>query len=309
MDFQIIFDNEFFHYAQLHDLLAGKGVYNIQETFQEMVFKPLNQPFKEIINPKNIKNLLSAKDEKRILQDIKKNLNQFLEEAKKYSSSKSEILPVETEIIEKLSLILHLNSELRSIDLDSELYQELSKYLPNTDFEQAILVSWVFVHNIGKLNNQNNYELRTRSLIDDWHLTKYIHIVLKSFIPDNDEELIEKLSLIKILVKYQNLFGTISLSNNVEPPYIVRLMSDPEVQQFLYFNRYQNILWFSAERFKILVRWLLLITTIQSLLLKKQIATSVIEKTSKIINEWLEAADISGYQVQKFLEFRKNSEN
>ena len=308
MDFQIVYDNEFFHYAQLYDLLAGNGVYNIKETFQEMVFKPLIQPFKEIINPKTISSLISnGTIDKNFLKKISSNLKEFLKEAKKYSASKIEISFIEKEILDKLEFALDLRKKLDTVDLPASQKNKIFEKLPKKEFEKSILICWVFVHNIGKLTGINNYELRTRSLIDDWHLSKYLQIVLRKFLSDNNDEIMEKLTLIKILVQFQNIFNTISLSENIEPSYMVVLMSDPEVQRFLNFNRYQNILWFNAERFDMLLRWLFLITILQSIRLKPDLAVNQIQNSFLKIRKSSETAEKSSYQVQKFLESEKNS--
>jgi glycosidase len=308
MDFQIVYDNEFFHYAQLHDLLAGNGVYNIKEALQEMIYKPLNQPFKEIINPMTISELIAnGENTKKLLRRINSSLNDFLREAKKYSAYKGEITDTKDEILDKLDFILSLSDILNQIELSPSMIDQISNLTPKSKFEKAILICWVFIHNLGKLTALNNYELRTISLIDDWHLSKYLHIVLKSFVSQNDFELSEKLSLIKILVKYQNIFKTISLSDNIEPSYMVTLMSDPDIQEYLNFNRYQNILWFSAERFKTLLRWLFLVTLVQSHGLKDDLKVVQIQKTLANLKNWLQISERSGYQVQKFLELEKSS--
>ncbi|MEJ2293854.1 MAG: alpha-amylase family glycosyl hydrolase, partial [Candidatus Lokiarchaeota archaeon] len=307
MDFQIVIDNEFFHYAQLHDLLAGNGVYNIRETLQEMIFKPLIQPFKKIINPKTISELISTDlRSKKLLRLIRTNLNDFLKEAKKYSASKAEIASTESEILEKLQSVLKLNTEIHNIDLPYAVIDEISELLPQNKFEKAILICWVFVHNLGKLTDVKNYELRTRSLIDDWHLSKYLGIVLENLVSGNADDASEALFLLKILVTHQNLFNTISLSDNIKPSYMVILMSDPDLQQFLNFNRYQNILWFSAERFKMLLRWLFLLTLLQSFELNHDLKTTQIQKALVFIKSRLKTAESSGYQVQKFLESEEN---
>jgi hypothetical protein len=169
------------------------------------------------------------------------------------------------------------------------------------------LICWILIHNLGKLADVKNYELRTRSLIDDWHLSKYLGIVLQSLVSGN-KDISEALSLLKILVTHQNLFNTVSLSDNIKPSYMVILMSDPDLQQFLNFNRYQNILWFSAERFKMLMRWLFLVTLLQSFELNHELEITQIQKTLAYIKLRLKIAERSGYQVQKFLESDESSE-
>ena len=309
MDFQIVFDNEFFHYAQLHDLLAGNGVYNIRETLQEMIFKPLIQPFKKIVNPITISELNGTDPiPKKLFGLIRLNLNDFLKEAKKYSASKAGITSTETEILEKLQTFLKLSTKIHNIGLSNTMIDEISDYLPQNKFEKTFLICWILVHNLGKLADVKNYELRTRSLIDDWHLSKYLGIVLESFVSGNKDNISEALSLLKVLVTHQNLFNTISLSDNIRPSYIVLLMSDPDIQQFLNFNRFQNILWFSAERFKMLMRWLFLVTLLQSFELNHDLETTQIQKALAYIKSRLNAAERSGYQVQKFLESEESPE-
>ena len=308
MDFQIVYDNEFFHYAQLYELLAGNGVYNIKETLQEMILKPLIQPFEEIINYNIISSLISdGSNVKKLLDKIRSSLNNFLNQANAYSTSKGEVISTEKEILAKLEIVLNLITESKK---DNIIFnKELSTYIPRTEFEKAILICWVFIHNLGKLTDIKNYELRTRSLLDDWNLSKYLKIVLKSFQSDNIDEMSEKLSLLNILVKHQNLFSTISLTYKIEPSHMFTMMSDPDIQEFLNFNRYQNILWFSADRFKSLLRWLLIITLLQSYNLKDDLRTKKIQITLNKVNNWLKIAEISNYQVQNFLESEKNSKS
>ncbi|MFX1497582.1 MAG: alpha-amylase family glycosyl hydrolase [Promethearchaeota archaeon] len=306
MDFRIIQDNEFFHYSQLHDLLGGRGVYNLQETLQEMIYKPLIEPFQAIMSLESLKKLLKDKTRNKTIKQISQQLLQFLDAAKKYSASETSITDIKEEILKKLELMTHLNDTTNTFALSPLIVEKLRNLLPKTYLEYAILTSWVYLHNLGKISGLKNYELRSRSIIDDWHLSKYISLFLTSLLPNEPDKIRETVSLIKVLIKYQNLFN-LRLSNEIDNPlYMEILMRDPEIQQFLLFNRYQDILWFSAERFEDLLRWLLLVTLITYFAYKNELKLEKIESIFIYTMQLIESAKRSRYQVQKFLDIEKN---
>ena len=244
MDFQLVQDNEFFHYAQLYDLLGGKGVYDINETLHEIIYQPLHEKFREIVNTPNFKNILNPKKTEQVVEAISDKLNLFLKEVKNYSSSKKDVTRVKKEIIEKLKAISRLEQSLKHIKINQELKCIYGKLLPNSEFEWGILLSWLFIHQLGRVVSDKNYELQSRSWFDEWRLSKYIKNILEELSIKEEEKTQDGISIIKLMVTLQNWSASNKYTEKNLYSILQSFFSEPEVQQYLNVNRYHNLLWF-----------------------------------------------------------------
>jgi len=302
MDFQIVQDNEFFHYAQLHDLLGGKGVYNINETLHEIIYQPLHEKFREIVNTPNFKNLLNPKKAEQVVEAISDKLNPFLKEVKKYSSSKKDVTGVKKEIIEKLEVISRLEQSLKHLKTNQELTSIYGKILPNSEFEWGILLSWLFIHQLGRVASDKNHELQSRSWFDEWRFSKYIKIILEELSIKEEEKTQDGISIIKLMVTLQNWATSNKYTEENLYSIFKSFFSEPEVQQYLNVNRYHNLLWFSAELFEKFVRWMFLIAVIDRLAQSKESAVNEIKALLEDYQKLIKISKTSKYQVNKFLE-------
>lgn len=302
MDFQTVQDNEFFHYAQLHDLLGGKGVYNINETLHEIIYQPLHEKFREIVNTPNFKNLLNPKKAEKVVEAISDKLNPFLKEVKNYSSSKKDVTRVKKEIIEKLKVISRLEQNLKHIKINQELTRIYEEILPNSEFEFGILLSWLFIHQLGRVVSDKNYELQSRSWFDEWRLSKYIKNILEELSIKEEEKTQDGISIIKLMVTLQNWSASNKYTETNLYSIFQSFFSEPEVQQYLNVNRYHNLLWFSAELFDTFVRWMFLIAVIDRLTQSKESAVNEIKALLEDYQKLRKIAKTSKYQVNKFLE-------
>jgi len=301
MDLRIVQDNEFFHYSQLYDLLGGKGVYNLNETLQEMIYQPLNEPFREIVKPDVYINLINVNTREKVLKTISFNLNHFLIEVRRYSASNRDITEIEQNIIDELNIVLTMTDFIEHLQLSPKFKKFINNIIPKTDFEIGILISWVFIHLLGKVVSDQNYNLRSRSWMDEWLLSKYVQLTLQELSTKKKDDPLEAISLIKIMINHQNFCQINNFEKNDDSIVLRSLLSDPEIQSYLQFNRYQNILWFSAEAFLDFSRWLSLIMIIK-LFTKNQ----DIEKWIDIIFNWIQVARESDYQVEKLLDLLSN---
>jgi len=302
MDFQIVQDNEFFHYAQLHDLLGGKGVYNINETLHELIYQPLHEKFREIVNAPNFKNLLNPQKTEQLVETISDKLNPFLEEIKNYSSSKKDITRVKKEIIDKLKVISRLEQSLKDLKINQELTSIYEKILPDSEFEWGILFSWLFIHQLGRVVSDKNYELQSRSWFDEWRLSKFINNILEELSIKEEEKTQDGISIIKLTITLQNWAASNKYDEKNLYSIFQSFFSEPEVQQYLNVNRYHNLLWFSAESFDVFLRWMFLIAVIDQL---TQFKESVVDEIDALLEDYqklIKIAKTSKYQVNKFLE-------
>jgi len=306
MDFQIVNDNEFFHYAQLYDLLGGRGVHNISETLHEIIYQPLLESFKKIVNINSFENLLKAQRAEEIVESTTKKLNSFLTEVKKYSSSNKDVTKIEKEIHSKLNTALQLHQGFTHLDISTTLKNALTNILPKSEFEWGILISWIFIHQLGRVISEKNYELKSRSLFDEWRLSKYIANTLKELSISEDEKKLEVGSIIKLMVSLQNWSNSMDYSEKNFYVIFQSFFRDPEIQVFIKVNRYHNLLWYNAEQFATFTRWIWLTAVIDRI-------TNSKDNTSKELNELLiyylrieEIAKNSKFQVTNFLEDIQN---
>ena len=302
MDFQIVNDNEFFHYAQLYNLLGGRGVHNINETLHEIIYQPLLESFKKIVNINSFENLLETQKTEENVESTTKKLNLFLTEVKKYSSSNKDVAKIEKEIRSKLITTLHLHQDFTYLDLSADLKNTLTNILPKTEFEWGIIISWLFIHQLGRVISEKNFELKSRSLFDEWRLSKYIANTLRELSIKEDEKEMEVGSILKLMVSLQNWSNSIEYSEKNFYVIFQSFFRDPEIQAYLKVNRYHNLLWYSAERFTNFTRWIWITALIDKIANRE-------DKTSKVLDDLLtlyqrieEIAKNSKYQVLKFLE-------
>jgi glycosidase len=302
MDFRIVQDNEYFHYAQLYDLLNGRGVQNIDNTLQQIIYQPLHSPLEQLINKSQFERLIKNKNQQILLNTISSKLHKFLEEVKNYSSGENDIETIIEKILSKLKILLSIKSALDQLTLKQDIENYLQNILPKTDFDWSILFSWVFLHLLGKLVSNKNYELISRSWVDEWNLTKFIQLTLNDFKNTPQQDPKEATKIIKILIAQQNLFTKEVLEKKSMQVLIKNLFSDSEVQNYFQLNRFQNILWFSADNFFSFCDWWLLITLINRLSSDETELSSDVETITIFIKKLKELAKKAQFKVNEFLD-------
>ncbi|MHA1460082.1 MAG: alpha-amylase family glycosyl hydrolase [Promethearchaeota archaeon] len=306
MDFKIVNDNEFFHYAQLYDLLGGKGVHGINETLHEIIYQPLLDSFKKIVNIHNFKYLLDSQKTESIVEDINKKLNTFLLEVKKYSSSKKDVVIIDKGIQSKLRATLQLNQGLLQIDIPPHLKEVFTLLLPKSKFEWGVLFSWLFIHQLGRVISEENYEVQSRSWFDEWRLSKYIKNTLKDLSIEEEEKTMDVGSIIKLMVSLHNWSTSMEYREKNFYSIFQSFFRDPEIQLYLKVNRYHNLLWYSAERFDVLIRWIWLTAIIDRIAKPSSKLDKDIEELLEYFQKITEIAKTSKFQVNQFLEDLQN---
>ncbi|UCE12915.1 MAG: alpha-amylase [Candidatus Heimdallarchaeota archaeon] len=328
INFREVEDNVWRHYALLNDFLGGQGVYSIDESLQELVYQPLLKAFKELVNTQVFNTLITAainsdrEEINRTLKDISPNLSFFFREVKNYykaSISESELVE---EILDTLLALFQIYGSLSQSPF-SEIDEDCLKYLnenrPEYPIEWGIIISWIFVHLIGKIIHPLNYELQSRSWIDEWGLGRIIEWTIQELsemmsetikLSEKHQNTFEAIVLVKILTSHQNWhklevepeFQAVQIMNNI--------MSDLEVQSYIQTNRYQNVLWFNQEAYEKLIRWLVLISIVDTLG-TKQVKQEHIKEVNRIYNisqEWLNAGKASKFQVGVLFDLLRGKE-
>ncbi|MBA7573684.1 hypothetical protein ES708_15482 [subsurface metagenome] len=195
-----------------------------------------------------------------------------------------------------------MEQNLKHIKINQELTHIYEKILPNSKFEWGILLSWLFIHQLGRVVSDKNYELQSRSWFDEWRLSKYIKNILEELSIKEEEKTQDGISIIKLMVTLQNCSASNKYTETNLYSIFQSFFSEPEVQQYLNVNRYHNLLWFSAELFDTFVRWMFLIAVIDRLAQSKESAVNEIKALLEDYQKLIKIAKTSKYQVNKFLE-------
>jgi len=119
---------------------------------------------------------------------------------------------------------------------------------------------------------------------------------------DKKDKGLEVDSIIKLMIGLQD-WSNIVINGEKDLYSVFQLFfSDPEVQQYLKVNRYQQLLWYNAELFDNFIKWMWLIAIIDSLVKSKGDSD---EELKKLLEYYLMIKKVSkttNFQVIKLLE-------
>jgi len=309
LDFKEVLDNEYNHYNQLYVNLNGSGVRCIEEKLKEIILKPIYEKLHIVFNKENYETLFDLKDSintksKQFFTVMKEKFSSLLASIKNYYSMNGDIEKIAINVMDKLNVIIGFDS----ITKDSSDLMDYIRLGLNVNRKQIFytLYSWLFLHQIGNIADEDKGVVYSRSWIDEWMLGRKIEFLFNE-LGINDMNSWEVIELIKILTIYNNWI----YNEEVDTAYnfLNHLIRDQEVNQFLQINRYQDILWFNKERLEKLTWWLCTIGVINaSLDSNKKTIQKVYNRIFKLIKTILEAAKGSDFQVEKLLLLLKTND-
>jgi hypothetical protein len=183
----------------------------------------------------------------------------------------------------------------------------------------SVLLGWIFMHLVGKLNQPAGNEEASRTWIDEWRLGKAFTRGL-SDLALSAEEAQHLNSLLKVLTthhdwhqKYQWMQSGRTKKLPALGAFLQDLLNDPEVLRVIKINRYQDVLWFNQEAFESLLWWLLEVAAVDlgaALETKTLSLESYIDRLALCYTAIaaLGAAGIaSGFQVERLVEESKTN--
>ena len=316
IDFREIRDNEWHQYANLTAYLNGRGVPNLEEALKEMFLQPVQYAFKELVNVAVFHRLMDARlkePEGPLDQDLMNEMEQktiiLLHEAKRFSGGMEDELTISPEMRRKLEVILHLPTMANrfpwSVPPEGKTAAEylMEKLIGETSSWYTIF-NWLFVHALGRVVSQTDFEERSRSWIDEWRLGKTIASVLGD-LGLEETAAWKSVSVVKLLAKHQRWYEVKRSDQNQAYRVLESLLKDGEVHQFLQVNRYNDILWFNKEAFDELRWWLFLVAVVEISSDPLRSAHEVVkdvEECYTIIKTLHQAEKKSSYQLEKLLE-------
>ncbi|MHA1804489.1 MAG: alpha-amylase family glycosyl hydrolase [Promethearchaeota archaeon] len=308
MEFQVVRDNEFFHYAKLHEFLGGRGVPNIQEALQQIIYQPLHNALSELLNKNMYEKILNMRMiDSNALEEIAAKLHSFFQLVKKYTNRHviDDSIIVE-EILTKIKIIKSMELLISEISIPQDLKRFLIDLPPQDEFENAILLTWNFIHLIGKLNSKENHERESIYWIEEWRLTEVMRNILEKFKFQNTNEIENAIALIKIMILYQKWFFNIDINDKKSEHLLIQIFGDNLIKSFLKVNQFQGKLWFNAEAFDSLIKWLSLLAIINSFVKKDSYSHERLKDFLITMRSWKSAALKSEYQVKNVIDIIKS---
>lgn len=312
LDFREVNDDTFGSYSRICDYLEGRGVPSIQEAIKALILEPVQKPLREILNPGYMKYLLDNRIKSspylvptKLLQEARKKERQLVNGIGQLTGSANNQTSVIKNVVSTVELILNLSSlDKRYPFAGSKPYQAAVKSIKGgllVENNWVTLLAWAFIRELGMLSGGSDPENQTISWIEEWQISRILNDALLSMgVPSQDGNTI--LQAIHFLVMQQNWWER--LNDTSLRSITQEWLSDEHIQSFLGVNRYQDILWYSKEKFEEFTWWLQILALLQ-VSGKKNVSTNeIIEQILKVhtvIKKLDRAQKRSKYQVSQLI--------
>ena len=297
-NFQFISDDAKHRYRDLEQMLNGSGVPDIEKAIIQMVFKDVQEPFKELVNQGFLEYVQDcANAETPYWQDIEKQYSLktdvLIQAVIKFLKIKqSNPFDAKTSILCIKYFAVALEKLKNSKQKKSQTHYKYLNSILDDKSTKTLFYQWLLLNKIGSIVNQENHALITRAWIEELNW----EIILEESYTD----LGQPLSKAKY---YTGLLKDMLIVPPIEDAYsahfIPRLFfGDVAMRKLLNVNEYEGIEYFNKEQAEKLVDLCLLINLTNSAS-KKPITIKALNdkiKFAKTMKLNFEKAD---YQVEK----------
>ncbi len=317
LDFREVQDNVWRHYSNLAAFLNGRGVPDIEQALKETFLQPILAPFKEIVSADRIKDFIDSQIEsprQQVDVELKEmqteKLTAFLKEIRNFTNRDVDEAAIVREMMGEIEIILKRPVIFRRyLPEKTSKAKKIAAYMTKNDVPKDIsqsctLYGWWTVHALGKMGVEIDFELQSRSWIDEWLFGKILASAFQDF-GMNENDAWDTVSLIKLLTTHQHWFNIKGNDNTKKADQVLEiLLQDSDVQQFIQVNRYNDVLWFNKEAFDKLIWWLMQIAIVKhgkGILDAEPKTIDKLIDCYEIIQQILKIKQASGYQVHKLL--------
>jgi len=332
LDFRELPDNEWHQLAHLASYLGGRGVPSIDEALREIFLQSVHYPFKELANVDLWRHLTTIRaDSIADLDDVERRTVHLLHEIKRLMGGAGDESVIARDTRRKLETVLKLRDAARehtdkkrsplSSLLTDQLFTDqlftdrlftdlpecrdyLLKNLRDDASTWGTLFGWLFVHDLGRIIAEQDFEQRSRSGIDEWLLGRILAGALQDFGVDEPASWWAVVT-IRILTAQQHWLVFDSAGHSQAYQVLSTLLMDDDVRRFIQINRYKDTLWFNKESFEQLLWWLLTAAVIaigSDVDRPDADAAKAIRACYDVVRRLLAAEEQSGYQVEKLME-------
>ncbi|KUG26146.1 alpha-amylase family protein [hydrocarbon metagenome] len=326
MNFREVFDDTG-EYRKLHQLIGNSGVPNVKRKLDELRYEPIHNALKNIFETEHVKEfidtniLLKEEIEDRIT--IVHDFSRLIEEIKTYLqldfSKEETIKKFETNSVNVRKINILLKSEFsKKNNISYNKFAEAYKLSASSNYNETSLI--FLLHSV--LYHLKNIFDKDGKITQDNFVNKLlldlpIHDIL-SHLGRGEHEIFSEMTLLEIIsVVKTKLFDVsdltkelvISKENKELKEYLrkekskefSKLLKDDFVRTFLGVNFYNDIWYFSKEKFEDLINWLTTVALHKSFYLSEdEKARTIMMKNIFFINNYLkETAKLSSYKLHE----------
>jgi glycosidase len=299
LNFHEVKDNEFAHYAQLVDELAGRGVPDVETALSEISLRPLLDLFSTVANSNNYTLLSQAlmgvktidpSDVDRLLDDYER----FLRMAGEYrpaAGSAAVALDDLRGLISSTTRVSFLELERTGGNVAEyrQAVRAFEQVVSDRPDVRDIMCTWVLLAPLAR-----TYE-SAPGLSEDWGLVRRAARAFHS-----DEQTADWPQLLRILLTHRGWWKITATAADL----LSALVRDSDATRFMGFNEYEDAVWYNRDRYRELCWWLFATAAVD------QCAESPADEAggcrgivdlSEVLSSLREAEMASGYRVPALL--------
>ncbi len=317
LDFREVWDDAERHYAQLADLLGGRGVSSIEEALKEVVFRRVREPFADLAGAEMLGRLVDARRQlcksaslqvDDLVGEVEQKMVRLLREVarithheSRITNHESRIAAVAREVRRRLEAILRLPA--LGLPSRSRKYKAAVEYLrAGLSDDPALwggLFGWLFVHALGRVSDAADPAAQSRVWVDEWRLDKTLVGALQGLGLDEGAAW-RTVAAIKVLTTCE-WSGTAGWT----PRRLVESwLQDPDARMALQINEYEGVEWFNREAFERLLWWTLAVAAVDAVADPRRPASQAARQIAAgydVVQALQRAAAQSNYQTARLL--------
>jgi hypothetical protein len=297
-------------YADLAAYLDGRGVPSVDEALREVLLRPVQAPFEELVSAELFQRLTEARaaapdaePDEELLIEVEAGVRRLVEAARELSGSDADPDPIVAATMLHFEALMGLPAQAAAAEHDgadpqaAAALEAAAEYLDGRPERWIGLLGWVFVRSLGALVDPDEPAEQSRSWFDEWLFGRALQRAATAA-GLSDEQALLATTLTRVLLAHDRALWAVGPRPTRRV--LETLLRDVDVQELLQVNRYREVLWFSKERFEELTCSLLLAAAVQQTAEAPESAPDL-SAQHRIVEELQAAERESGYQVERLL--------
>jgi glycosidase len=306
-DFRFVVDDQMGSYRQIYQYLQGRGVPKIEDAMKELLLQPVQGPFRQIANAGYLSflydNCLSSPLghlPDHLIPEARQKARYFLDGCGQIMDISIAFDPILDRLERNLKWILSLKipgtrSDLPGFKNRGNAMKFITAGLA-TPHTWHTLFLWAFLDTLDFIQPQpgSNHAI---DWMDEWQLG---NICAEAWMNTDwtTDKTWRQVQILRLLLHQGDWWQQKSSSVST---LVTGWLTDEMTQNFLGFNRYQDLLWYNQEAFEEFIWWMNILAQLQAISLNKT------EQLERLLGSWqiairlLQAEKASGFQVTKLL--------
>ncbi|NLH48128.1 MAG: alpha-amylase [Myxococcales bacterium] len=281
-------------WGRLHERLRGAGVPDLEAAYREMLLDPLLLPFHAALRADQLRVWLDGDAE--AAARLAEAAERFLRAAADFLHVAAERAPGRAEIERTLRLLV----EARPATQPAAAAKPADGIAVSAEDPAAapVLYVWLLVRRLGLWSAEADLQPAdlARRRLDEWFLDKAIYWAFQD-LSANPARARAGVLLVKLVTAHEALLAGEAAPGDAVPGDAVRalawqkLLIDPAAAEFLRYNTYEGVRYFSRERFELLI----------ATLARAARLVDPRQEPAAIAAGALQAADTAGYRLDELL--------